>query len=224
MEGLRYNRTFKKGLATIIFCILLFTFVVVFFVISKIQYDDLISEMNSLEATIVDVNWNRHVRGPDEQEIYIKYDVEGVTYTRKLETNTAISFSAGRGAKYSVGDKIEIYYSPQNPEIIATPRSVGVGAFYAIVCFLGLALVLFALFCLMKHHRDYLVTQEEYEKEKEERKNSKSKKKKARFNSTKEQNSKTRKIGKVVFIILGIIVGIFILYVLLGALLITLGY
>lgn len=134
MEGLRYNRTFKKRLATIIFCILLFTFVVVFFVISKIQYDDLISEMNSLEATIVDVNWNTHVRGPDEQEIYIKYDVEGVTYTRKLETNTAISFSAGRGAKYSVGDKIEIYYSPQNPEIIATPRSMGVGAF---LIFLG---------------------------------------------------------------------------------------
>ena len=57
MTKLRYNRAFKKGIAAILFCIILFGSIVVFFVISKIQYDRLVSDMESLEATIVDIDY-----------------------------------------------------------------------------------------------------------------------------------------------------------------------
>jgi hypothetical protein len=93
--------------------------------------------MQSLEATIVDIDLDIHIRGPDEQEIYIEYEVDGITYSRELKTDTAISFTAGSGAHYSVGDKIDIFYDPQNPEIIASPRSVCVGYFCLIFALFG---------------------------------------------------------------------------------------
>ena len=173
MSDLRYNRAFKKGLAAILFCIIMFGSVVAFFIVSKIQYDRLVSNMNSLEATIVDIDLDVHVRGPDEQEIHIEYIVDGVVYNRELETDTAISFAAGTGAHYSVGDKIQIFYDPQNPEIIASPRSQSVGIFWLIFALLSLVLVLLALWWMIKSHRKFLVTQEEYDKEGEELKRSK---------------------------------------------------
>lgn len=173
MSDLRYNRVFKKGLAAILFCMILFGSIVVFFIVSKIQYDRLVSHMNSLEATIVDIDLDVHFRGPDEQEIYIEYIVDGVVYNRKLETDTTISFAAGTGAHYSVGDKIQIFYDPQNPEMIASPRSQRVGIFCLIFALLSLALVLLALWWMIKSRRKFLVTQEEYDKEGEALKRSK---------------------------------------------------
>ncbi len=173
MEKLRYNRAFKKGLAAILFCIVLCGSIVVFFIVSKIQYDQLVSGMNSLEATIVDIDYDVHVRGTDEQEIYILYVVDGIVYNRELKTDTAISFAAGSGANYSVGDKIQIYYDPQNPEIIASPRSIKVGYMYLLFDLIFLALVLFGLIGMLKKRRRFLVTQEEYDKEGEELKRSK---------------------------------------------------
>ena len=145
MENLRYNRAFKKALAAIFFCIALFGSIVVFFVISQIQYTRLTSGMESIEATIVDIDYRAHRRGPGEQKIYIEYVVDGVVYSRKLETDTTISFAAGRGAHYSIGDQVPIFYDPQNPEIIASPRSQLVGVFWLILALLFSSIVLFAL-------------------------------------------------------------------------------
>ena len=85
MEKLRYNRAFQNGIVAIIFFIILFWSVIAFFVISKIQYDQLVSDMESLEATIVDVD--RHVRrkGLNWQDIYIEYAVDGIVYNRELK-------------------------------------------------------------------------------------------------------------------------------------------
>ena len=119
MTKMRYNRAFKKGIVAILFCIILFSSIVTFFVVSKIQYDQLVSDMKSIEATIVDVDYHTRRKGLDWQEIYIEYEVDGIIYGRELETDTVISFRAGSGAHYSVGEKVPIFYNPQNPEIIA---------------------------------------------------------------------------------------------------------
>lgn len=227
VSDLRYNRAFKKGLAAILFCMILFSSIVVFFIVFKIQYDQLVSDMKPLEATIVDIDYDIHVKGPDEQEIYIEYVVDGVVYSRKLETDTVISFAAGRGANYSIGDKIPIFYDPQNPEIIASPRSQSVGIFWLIFALLFLALILFALLLVIKSRRKFLVTQEEYDKEGEELKRSKLAKKKQKKRAKlerKNRHPKIRKTGRIILIVLGCLIGAFVLYLLFGLLLISIGY
>ncbi len=215
MSDLRYNRTFKKSLAAILFCIILFGSIVVFFIISKVQYDRLVSGMQSLEATIVDIDFDSHVRGPDEQEIYIEYEVNGITYSRELKTDTTISFAAGRGAHYSVGDKIPIFYDPQNPEIIASPRSVSVGYFWLIFALFSLSVVLFALWWMIKSRRKFLVTQREYDEEGEELKRSKlaeKQQKKQAKSERKKSNIKLKNFLKIILIAIVAIIVAFLLF------------
>lgn len=215
MSDLRYNRVFKKGLAAILFGAILFSSIVAFFVISKIQYDQLVSNMNSLEATIVDIDFDVHLRGPDEQKIYIEYVVDGVVYNRELETDTSISFAAGIGAHYSVGEKVQIFYNPQNPEIIASPRSVSVGYFWLIFALLFLGLVLFTLWWMIKSRQKFLVTQEEYDKEGEELKKSKlaeKQQKKQDKLERKKNNVKVRKILKIILISIVALIGALLLF------------
>ena len=219
VSDLRYNRVFKKGMAAILFCIILFSSMVVFFVISKIQYDQLISDMESLEATIVDVDYHARRKGLDWQEIYIEYEVDGIVYNRELKTDTKISFRAGSGAHYSVGEKVPIFYHPQNPEIIASPRSVSVGIFWLIFALFFLGLVLFALSWILKSRQKFLVTQEEYDKEGEELKKSKLAKKQQkkqdkleRQEERKKKNKTVRKILKIVLISIVALIGAFLLF------------
>ena len=203
MSNLRYNRAFKKGLAAILFCTILFSSIVVFFIVSKIQYDQLVSDMKSIEATIVDVDYHTRHKGLDWQEIYIEYEVDGIIYGRELKTDTVISFRAGSGAHYSVGEKVPIFYNPQNPEIIASPRSVSVGIFWLIFALFFLGLVLFSLWWVIKSRQKFLVTQEEYDKEGEELKKSKLAKKQQKKQDKferKKNNFKARKILKIVIL------------------------
>ena len=212
MAELRYNRTFKKGIVAILFCVLLFGSIVAFFIISKVQYDRLVSGMQSLEATIVDIDLDIHVRGPNEQKIYIEYEVDGITYSRELKTDTSISFTVGSGAHYSIGDKIPIFYDPQNPEIIASPRSQSVGIFWLIFALLSLALVLFVLWWMIKWRRKFLVTQEEYDKEGEELRRSKLAKKQQDKLKRKKNSVKIRKILKIILISFVALIGAFLLF------------
>ena len=219
MSDLRYNRTFKKGLAAILFCIILFSSIVAFFVIFKIQYDQLVSDMKSIEATIVDVDYHARHKGLDWQEIYIEYEVDGIVYSRELKTDTAISFGAGTGAHYSVGEKVPIFYHPQNREIIASPRSVSVGIFWLIFALFFLGLVLFALWYVIKRRHKFLVTQEEYDKEGEELKKSKLAKKQQkqqdkleRQEERKKKNKTVRKILKIVLISIVALIVAFLLF------------
>lgn len=168
MEKLRYNRVFKKGIVALLLCFLLFGSIIAFFIAAKVQYDELTSGMESLEATIVDIH-DVHIRkGPDVQEIYIEYTVDGITYERELETDTGISFEAGFGAHYSVGDKVEIYYDPDDPEIIASPRSIRAGYYWLTFGVIFCGVMAWALWLNLKHREDYLVTEEEYAEEGEE--------------------------------------------------------
>ena len=215
MTKMRYNRAFKKGIVAILFCIILFSSIVTFFVVSKIQYDQLVSDMKSIEATIVDVDYHTRRKGLDWQEIYIEYEVDGIIYSRELETDTAISFRAGSGAHYSVGEKVPIFYNPQNPEIIASPRSVSVGIFWLIFALFFLGLVLFSLWWMIKSRQKFLVTQEEYDKEGEELKKSKLAKKQQKKQDKferKKNNFKARKILKIILISIVALIVAFLLF------------
>lgn len=215
MTKMRYNRAFKKGIVAILFCIILFSSIVTFFVVSKIQYDQLVSDMKSIEATIVDVDYHTRRKGLDWQEIYIEYEVDGIIYGRELETDTVISFRAGSGAHYSVGEKVPIFYNPQNPEIIASPRSVSVGIFWLIFALFFLGLVLFSLWWMIKSRQKFLVTQDEYDKEGEELKKSKLAKKQQKKQDKlerKKNNFKARKILKIVLISIVALIGAILLF------------
>ena len=56
MEKLRYNKTFRDGIIAIMFCVLLAAAFIVPPIIAKIQYNNLVSGMKSVEATIADVD------------------------------------------------------------------------------------------------------------------------------------------------------------------------
>lgn len=231
MAKLRFNRTFKNAMWAIAFCILLFGAVIIFSVVAKMQYDALVADMESVVATIVDIDLDIHVRGPDEQEIYITYEVDGVTYNRELKTDAQISFAPGSGAHYSVGDRINIFYDPQNPEIIASSRSVKVGYFYMNFGVGGLALVLFSLGYMLRHSDRFLVTQKEYEKEEENLRKIKLEEKRQREQQELERKKKyakanaiSNKICKVILIIWAVLFGAFLLFILFGLLLKALGY
>ena len=215
MSDLRYNRAFKKALVAILFCTILFSSTVIFFIVSKIQYDQLVSDMEPIEATIVDVDYHTRRKGLDWQEIYIEYEVDGIIYGRELETDTVISFRAGSGAHYSIGDKVPIFYNTQNPEIIASPRSVSVGYFWLIFALLFLGIVLFSLWWMIKSRQKFLVTQDEYDKEGEELKKSKLAKKQQKKQDKlerKKNNFKARKILKIILISIVALIGAILLF------------
>ena len=170
MEKLRYKREFKECVIGCLVFLILSGLILGFFIVSTVQYHLLVSDMVSLKATIVDIEFDFHVRGPNEREATIAYMVDGITYRRELSTDTPLSFAAGTGAHYSVGDTVTIFYDPQNPEIIATPRSVGVGSFCALIALAILIVFLYLFILMMRKHRKFLVTQEEYEQEGKERK------------------------------------------------------
>lgn len=202
-------------MAAILFCTVLFSSIVIFFIVSKIQYDQLVSDMKSIEATIVDVDYHARRKGLDWQEIYIEYAVDGIVYNRELKTDTKISFRAGSGAHYSVGEKVQIFYNPQNPEIIASPRSVSVGIFWLIFALLFLGIVLFSLWWMIKSRQKFLVTQDEYDKEGEELKKSKLAKKQQKKQDKlerKKNNFKARKILKIVLISIVALIVAFLLF------------
>ena len=177
MDKLRYNRSFKNVVAVLSVLGVLHGSIVVLAGISLIQYTGLVLEMKPVEAVIVDIELNRNRKGPDTQKIDISYIVDGAVYSRKLETDTPISFPPGLVANYSVGDTIKIYYDPENPEVIASPRS----AFVAIIVGGFFALFAIPAICtnvsIIKNHRRFLVTQEEYDREAEEHKARKARKK-----------------------------------------------
>ena len=173
MEKLVYNKAFRSAMIALVFFILLSFALIAPPVVSKIQYDNLVANMEPTQATIIDIDLDISVRGPDVQEIYIIYEVDGIVYNRELSTDTGISFEAGTVAAYSIGDTVDIFYNPQNPNEIATPRSVAVGYGFMALGLIVLALVIVGFVAVMKKRRNFLVTQEEYEREKHERKNEK---------------------------------------------------
>jgi len=171
MEKMTYNKKFRDSVITFIFFLLLSSAFIIFPIISKIQYNNLVANMESVEATIIDIHLDFNRRRPDEQEISITYEVDGVVYNRELGTDTKISFPAGTGTHYSVGDTLIIFYNPQNPNEIATPLSVSAGYFYLVIGLVSFVLFVAPLVMIIKNRQKYLITKQEFEKQKLKRKN-----------------------------------------------------
>lgn len=238
MEKLRYNRVFKKGILALLFCFLLFGSGIAFFIVAKVQYDELTSGMESLEATIVDIDLDINLKSPDEQEIYIEYTVDGITYSRELETDTGISFAAGLGAHYSVGDKVQIFYDPDDPEIIASPRSIRVGYFWLALEVIFCGFIAWVLWLMLKHREKFLVTEEEYAEEGEEIKEArlerKQEKRERRLERRQERKNRRQnfrekhpfiiKIMRVILVVAAAPVAVFVLLLLFGIFLRIIGY
>jgi len=166
MEKKRYSRTFWNGIIACVICFLLAFGLIASAIVSKIQYDNLVENMLPTKAQIIDIDLDISVRGPDEQEIYITYEVDGIVYERELATDTTISFDAGTEANYSVGDWVEILYNPENPNQIASPRSVSVANVFM---WLGLAFLVFmllVLYLIISGRKRFLITEEEHQREK----------------------------------------------------------
>lgn len=164
----RFNDDFKEKIFLYVFFLL---FSGVFFIgglVSICQYHNLIHGMVLTEATIFDIDLNVSSRS-SRQDIYITYDIDGITYNREYESDGVfLSGTAGFRAHYSVGDTLEIYYDPNNPEIIAAPRSSTIIFCFLIIGMFGFLGILYALVSLFKNYRNFQITNEEYEKEKEE--------------------------------------------------------
>ncbi len=154
---IRYNKVFKSAVIVLIVCALIFGSMVAYFAVSKMQYENLIADMKSIEATVIDM------KGDDAPQITVSYDVNGVTYQRELKADSAISFLECNGGDCSVGDKGAVFYDPENPFVIAVPRSDHAGYFSVIIGAIGLALVLCVLICLVVFRRKFLVTLEDCE-------------------------------------------------------------
>ena len=225
--ALRYRRGFKSGLFVVALCFLLFGALVTLAIVSWAQYASLTEGMVQTEATVTHVSHKHHVKGPQEQEIDVAYEVDGVRYERELESDTAISFGAGVGAHYRVGDSVAILYDPENPAVIAVPRSVGVGIFYFAVSFVGLAFMTLVLFLVIKRRKTYLVTEEEYEREERARQRHKEQQKKEKQKKKQERAAKhplARRVLRVLIILAATAVLGFALFLLLGMLLSASGY
>ena len=164
MKKLRYNKNFIGIITVVSICILVSMGVVVSTVISKIQYKILVADMKTIEATVTEIDRENTRHGPDIQEIHITYKVNNKIYNRELKTDTTVSFTAGIGTNYLVGDKLVIFYNPQDPNIIATPLSNKGSSHYLIICLIVLCLLVPSLINLIKRKSKFLVTQEEYEK------------------------------------------------------------
>lgn len=60
MSGMRYNKTFKGGIITILICFLLGGVILTMSIISKLQYNEITQNMLTTNATITDIKIDHH--------------------------------------------------------------------------------------------------------------------------------------------------------------------
>ncbi len=198
---MRYNKTFKNGITVICVCLLILSVLLVCTIISEFQYQALTKNMLTTDAVITDIETDYHTGryslGRYEQKMQIDYTVDGKTYSRELSTDTSVAFSAGYRTHFSVGDITEIYYDPQNPNVIATPLSRSTAFGYMIFSSISL-LFFWKIFALViVSRKKFLITKEEYQKEK-----AANKAKKNIYKNAKGQKIRVQYFNYILFILL----------------------
>ena len=156
----KYNKKFIDGLVAIIILFLISFLPVLDFVIVKTQYESAVSDMKTIEATIVDINTNMNSRW-QSQEIYIVYSVDDFVYKKELNNANAISFTIWIGDEFTVGDKIEIFYNTENPEIIVAPFSFSIQYIALLIGLIGgIISVMFFIFMVKNSYKFRLGTKD----------------------------------------------------------------
>ncbi len=173
---MRYSKTFKNSIITILLCCILFGVVLIMSVISKVQYNEITQNMLTTNATITEIKVDHHSSkyGGYDQEMQIVYLVDGKTYNRELSTDTKYAFKAGYRTHFSVGDVVEIYYNPENPMEIATELSEKHAGNMMIFSGVFLAVMVAILITGIITRKRFKITEEEYKKEKATKKKTKS--------------------------------------------------
>lgn len=167
MNKKRYTTEFKSKVIFTIFITLLIGFFFIGSAISLIQYYTIIGEMQSNEAKIVDIEYDPGFRR-SSKDIYITYTIDGMTYNNQYKTEGMLIDDVSFQAHYSVGDTVEIFYDPNDPNIIAAPRSATVASGWLLVSVIPTIASICSLVYTLSNSHKYLVTQEEYKNEKEE--------------------------------------------------------
>ncbi len=173
---MRYNKTFKNGIITILLCCVLFGVIFTISVIARIQYNEITQNMLTTNATITEIKIDHHSSkyGGYDQEMQIVYEVDEQTYNRELATDTKNAFQAGYRTNFSVGDVVEIYYNPENPLEIATELSDKHARNMMIFSGMSLAFMVAIFITGIITRKRFLITEEEYKKEKDAKKKTKS--------------------------------------------------
>lgn len=119
-----------------------------FAALSSIQYKNEISDMNSVDAKIVDITRIRSRDTNIKKWICVIYEVDGIMYKQEFKMIVDRLFQLRKDVNYSVGDRITIYYKPENPTKIAYPNSAQKEEKYDLI-FLSCAGVLIIIDCLL---------------------------------------------------------------------------
>lgn len=126
----------KKGIIMSIGFMLIGLGYVVYSVLAQIQYTQFVADCEPCEAvvtkTIRDTHQNNFL---GLEDVYITYTIGDTEYNRTLSTDTKIAFSQVL-TNFDVGEKVTIYYKPENPGKIATPESSKNGLLAAISGFI----------------------------------------------------------------------------------------
>lgn len=142
----------KKGIIMSIGIMLIGLGYVVYSVLAQIQYTQFVADCETCEAvvtkTIRDTHKNNFL---GLEDVYITYTVGDTEYNRMLSTDTKIVFSQVL-TNFDVGEKVTIYYKPENPAEIATPESSKNGLFAAIS---GFIVFIFGLVLLINYIKKY---------------------------------------------------------------------
>ena len=114
-----------------------------FALLSRIQYNNITSNMNSVEARVVNITGehSKSSRGRIVRWIHITYEVDGVIYSQEPRMIVRRLFNTQEDLYYSVGDKLIIFYNPNNPNEIAYPNSAEREMTYEFICLGAIVLV-----------------------------------------------------------------------------------
>lgn len=143
----------KRGIAVIVFIMLMGLGFITSYVVSLVQYAALVEDYETCEAVVVKTGYDFHpYNAAGLKDVYITYTVNDTEYRGELSTNTGMSFGKVI-TNFEPGDRITICYNPENPAEIATPESNKTGLFVAIFGFVVFAFGTTLLIIAIKNYR-----------------------------------------------------------------------
>lgn len=142
----------KKGIIMSICIMLIGLGYVAYYILAQIQYTQFVADCEPCEAVVTETVRDAHRNNfLGLEDVYIAYTVGDTQYHRALSTDTEISFSKVI-TNFDIGEKVTIYYKPENPGKIATPESNKNGLLAAIS---GLIVFVFGLVLLINYIKKY---------------------------------------------------------------------
>lgn len=142
----------KRGIIISICIMLIGMGYVGYYIVAQIQYTQFVADCETCEAVVTKTVRDTHQNNFfGLEDVYITYTIGDTEYNRTLSTDTKIAFSQVL-TNFDVGEKVTIYYKPENPGKIATPESSKNGLLAAIS---GFIVFVFGLVLLINYIKKY---------------------------------------------------------------------